>query len=180
MIIKEANGQSPVIANTAKVAQGAALIGGVVLDDDSNVWYGAVLRADHGKIILGKNSNVQDNCVIHSERDVVIGKNVTVGHGVILHGCTVGDGALIGMGATVLDGAVIGEGALVGAGALVTAGTVVPPKSLVLGSPAKVRRELTPEELGANLKNARDYVAAAKEQLGGTGLSFQPPPVCRT
>ncbi|MDR1408824.1 MAG: gamma carbonic anhydrase family protein [Oscillospiraceae bacterium] len=167
MIIKPVGDKQPQIAATAKIAETAALIGDVILEDGANIWYGAVLRGDIGRIVIGKNSNVQENASLHTETGgaIVLGENVTVGHGAILHGCTVGDGALIGMGAIVLDGAEIGVGALVGAGALVTGGTVVPPGTLCLGSPARVRRERTGDELAASLDNAQEYVHAAQEQL---------------
>lgn len=123
---------------TAWVAPGAFIRGDVTLDEKVSVWYNAVLRADQEKITIGKNSNIQDNAVIHGDHgnDVTVGENVTVGHGAILHGCTVEDNALIGMGSVVLDHAVIGAGSIVGAGAVVSSGTIVPPKSLVVGIPA--------------------------------------------
>jgi carbonic anhydrase/acetyltransferase-like protein (isoleucine patch superfamily) len=167
MIIKQAQGKQPQLARGARVAENAVLVGDVTLEDGANIWYGAVLRGDIGRIVVGEGSNVQENACIHTEDggECILGKNVTVGHGAILHGCTVCDGALIGMGAVILDGAVVGEGALVGAGALVTGGTVIPPGTLCLGSPAKPRRELTDEERAASLKNAVDYVDFAKKQL---------------
>ena len=112
------------------------------------------------KITIGKNSNIQDNAVIHGDHgnDVTVGENVTVGHGAILHGCTVEDNALIGMGSVVLDHAVIGAGSIVGAGAVVSSGTIVPPKSLVVGIPAKVKKTLTDEESAGNLENVEEYL----------------------
>ena len=140
---------------TAWVAPGAFLRGDVTLGEKVSVWYNAVLRADQEKIIIGKNSNIQDNAVLHGDpgNDIVVGENVTVGHGAILHGCTVEDNALIGMGSVVLDHAVIGAGSIVGAGAVVASGTIVPPKSLVVGIPAKVKKTLTDEESAGNLEN---------------------------
>ena len=145
---------------TAWVAPGAFLRGDVTLDEKVSVWYNAVLRADQEKITIGKNSNIQDNAVIHGDHgnDVTVGENVTVGHGAILHGCTVEDNALIGMGSVVLDHAVIGAGSIVGAGAVVSSGTIVPPKSLVVGIPAKVKKTLTDEESAGNLENVEEYL----------------------
>ena len=145
----------------AYIAPGAVVVGDVVLGEEVNIWYGAVLRGDSGKITVGQGTNIQDNCVVHEETK--IGAYCTVGHGAILHGCTVGDGCLIGMGAVVLDGAVVGHGSIVGAHALVTQGTILPPHSLVLGSPAKVVKQLPPETEQANIDHAKDYVRLAKE-----------------
>lgn len=144
---------------TAWVAPGAFLRGDVTLGEKVSVWYNAVLRADQEKITIGKNSNIQDNAVIHGDHgnDVTVGENVTVGHGAILHGCTVGDNSLVGMGAIVLNGAVIGRNCLIAAGALVTQGTVVPDNSMVMGSPGKVRRALTEDEIAHNAASAAYY-----------------------
>lgn len=145
---------------SAWVAPGAILRGDVRLGEQVSVWYGAVLRADQETITIGRRSNLQDQCVLHGDRGnhIVVGENVTIGHGAILHGCTVEDNALVGMNAVVLDGAVIGAGSIVGAGAVVSAGTIVPPKSLVLGVPAKVKRSLTEAEVSGNLQNAMSYL----------------------
>ena len=127
------------------------------------------MRGDDNFIEIGENTNVQDNATLHVSEDapLMIGNGVTIGHGAIMHGCTVGDNSLIGMGAIVLDHAVIGKDCLVGAGALVTSGTVVPDGSLILGSPAKVRRQLTPEEIQGNTDNALLYVKHARYLLEG-------------
>ena len=154
--------KKPVTAG-AYVAPGAVVTGDVVLEPDANIWYGAVLRGDLGAIRVGRGSNIQDNCVLHEA--VTIGQNCTVGHGAIVHGCTIGDGCLVGMGAIILNGAVLEEGCLVGAGALVTGKIHAPAGSLVLGSPAKVVRELTPEEKQASLEDARMYIELAQAQL---------------
>lgn len=145
---------------SAWVAPGAVLRGDVTLAEKASVWYGAVLRADQLKITIGKNSNIQDNAVLHGDHgnDVTVGDNVTVGHGAILHGCTVEDNCLIGMGSTVLDHAVIGAGSIVGAGAVVSSGTVVPPRSLVVGIPAKVKKTLSDEDVAGNLENVEEYL----------------------
>lgn len=145
---------------TAWVAPGAFLRGDVTLGERTNIWYNAVLRADQESITVGADSNVQDNCVLHGDagHDVTVGDRVTVGHGAILHGCTVGDDCLIGMNAVVLDHAVIGDGSIVGAGAVVGAGTVVPPRSLVVGVPGKVKRTLTDADIQGSIDNAMIYL----------------------
>ena len=152
---------------TAWVAPGAFLRGDVTLGEKVSVWYNAVLRADQEKITIGKNSNIQDNAVLHGDpgNDIIVGENVTVGHGAILHGCTVEDNALIGMGSVVLDHAVIGAGSIVGAGAVVSSGTIVPPKSLVVGIPAKVKKTLTDEESAGNLENVEEYLGLMAQAM---------------
>lgn len=157
----------PHLSPTARVAENATLIGGVTVESEGNIWFGAVLRADHSPIFIGARSNVQDNCVLHGGEGgpIRVGADVTVGHAAILHSCTVEDGALIGMGSTVMDGAVVGRGSLVAAGALVTKNTVIPPHSLVMGRPAKVLRPLTEEEIAANSVSASDYLPLAAEEL---------------
>lgn len=147
----------------AFVAENATVVGDVTLGKNVSVWYGAVLRGDSGAITVGEGSNIQEHCLLHEK--TVVGRDCTIGHGAIVHGCTLGDRCLIGMGAIVLDGAVLGDDCLVGAGALVTGKTNAPAGSMLLGSPAKVVRELTPEQIAANLASAEHYVALAKEQL---------------
>lgn len=141
------------------IAPGAVVIGSVHLGADTSVWFNAVIRADNDDIHIGQGSNIQDGCVLHVDEGfpLNIGRNVTVGHKVMLHGCTIGDGSLIGMNAVVLNGAVIGKNCLVGAHALVTEGTQVPDGSLVLGSPAKVIRALTADDIEKLDKAARAY-----------------------
>ncbi len=148
----------------AYIAPNATVIGDVSLGKNVSIWYGAVLRGDSGPIIIGDDSNVQDNCVIHEK--TTLGKGCTVGHGAILHGCTIGDHCLVGMGAIVLDGAVLEEDCMVGAGALVTGKTVAPAGSLLLGNPAKVVKQLTAEQLAYIRQDAESYVSLAKKQLG--------------
>ena len=145
------------------VAANATVLGDVTLGRGVNIWYGAVLRADEGALVLGENSNVQDNAVLHCDPggQVVLGKNVTVGHSALVHGCTVGDNTLIGMGATVLNGARIGSDCIVGAGALVTGKMDAPDGSMILGSPAKVVRPLTAEEIESNRISMEEYLEAA-------------------
>ena len=145
------------------IAPNATVVGDVTLHKDVNIWYNAVLRGDSGAIVIGEGTNVQDHCVIHEK--TTIGKHCTIGHSAIVHGCTIGDGTVIGMGAIVLTGAVLGDGCLVGAGALVTGKTVAPAGSMLLGSPAKVVKELTPEQIKTQIHDAQHYVELAKEQF---------------
>ena len=142
------------------LAQTAVVVGDVTLGEHSSVWDHAVLRGDINRIVVGHHSNIQDNAVVHLADDYpcLIGNYVTVGHSAIIHACTIGDEVLVGMGAVVLDGAVIGDQCLIGARALVTGGTQIPPGSLVLGSPAKVVRALTPEERAGLRHWADKYV----------------------
>ncbi len=151
--------KTPDIHPSAFVAPGAVVRGEVHLAENSSVFYNAVLRGDRAPISIGEGTNIQDNCVVHVEYDlpVTVGKNVTVGHGAILHGCTVGDETLIGMGAIVLNGAQIGKGCLIGAGALVTQNAVIPDGCMAVGSPARVKRPLTPEEMDGLRRSAADY-----------------------
>lgn len=151
--------KTPDIHPSAFVAPGAVVRGEVHLAENSSVFYNAVLRGDRAPISIGEGTNIQDNCVIHVEYDlpVTVGKNVTVGHGAILHGCTVGDETLIGMGAIVLNGAQIGKSCLIGAGALVTQNAVIPDGCMAVGFPARVKRPLTPEEMDGLRQSAADY-----------------------
>lgn len=155
------DGSTPSIPATAWVAPTATLVGRVALGARASVFYGAVLRADVDTITVGDDTNLQDNVVVHCDAGVParLGDRISVGHGAILHGCTVEDDSLIGMGATVLNGAVIGAGSLVAAGAVVLEGTIVPPGSLVAGVPGKVRRELTEEEQSGIRENAARYLS---------------------
>ena len=150
---------------TAFVAPGADLIGRVTLAADCSVFFHATLRAEQEEITVGRGTNIQDNAVLHISpgHPLKIGANVTVGHGAILHGCTIGDGSLIGMGAIVLDGAVIGAHCLIGAGALVTGKMNAPDGSLIVGAPAKVVRELTEKEKESLLANAALYYQKSLE-----------------
>ncbi|QEO10590.1 gamma carbonic anhydrase family protein [Protaetiibacter larvae] len=161
-------GAEPRIDATAWVAPTATIIGDAVLHPESSVFYGAVVRADRDAIVLGAGSNLQDNVVVHGDpgSPAVIGSGVSVGHGAVVHGCTIGDDCLIGMNATVLNGAIVGSGSLVAAGALVLEGTVIPPRSLVAGVPAKVRRELSDDEVGGIRRNAETYRTLAAQHRG--------------
>lgn len=161
---------SPVVPDTAWVAPDATLVGRVHLAEGASVFYGAVLRADNEPITIGPRSNVQDNCVFHVDpgSPVTLGEGVSVGHGAVVHGATIGDHVLVGMNATVMNGAVIGDEVLVAAGALVTEGMQVPPRTLVAGVPAKVRRELTDGEVERLHRNAAVYEQHRELHRGGT------------
>lgn len=141
------------------IADNATVIGDVTIGTGSSVWFGAVIRADVAQIRIGEHSNIQDGCLLHVAEDLPLqmGDHVTVGHGAILHGCTIEDGVLIGMGAIVLDGAVIGAGSIVGAGALIPERKVIPPRSLVVGVPGKVAREVPLEEAAHLIEHAKLY-----------------------
>ena len=162
----------PQVADGAWIAPNATLAGSVVVAEGASVWYGAVLRADNEPITIGPRSNVQDNCVFHVDKGkpVTLGEGVSVGHGAVVHGATIGDFVLVGMSATIMNGAVIGDEVLVAAGALVTEGMVVPPRSLVAGVPAKVRRELTDAEVAKLHTNAQIYEGHRELHRGGSVL----------
>lgn len=171
MICKPFNGKKPKIHPSARIAENAVLIGDVTVGADVSIWYGAAVRGDTAPIVLGDGCNVQDNCVIHGSEGypVSVGKNVTVGHGAIIHGCTIADDCLIGMGATVLNGANIGSFSVVGACALVTERKEIAPYSLVVGVPAKVVKTYEGEDaekVKANIEdNAAVYRAEGAAQL---------------
>jgi len=142
------------------IAPNAVVVGRVILKKNASVWFGAVVRGDNDPIVVGANSNVQDNSVLHTDvgQPLTIGDNVTIGHKVMLHGCTIGDGSLIGIGAIVLNGARIGRGCLIGAGTLITEGKEIPDYSLVMGAPGKVIRTITPEQASGLVAGAMHYV----------------------
>lgn len=158
---------APKISKTCFIAPSADVIGDVSIGEKSSVWHGAVLRGDVNKIEIGSFTNIQDRCIVHvaEKYPTIIGNNVTIGHGAIVHGCTIKDGAFIGMGAIVLDGAVIGEGALIGAGALVTEGKEIPANSLAIGVPAKVVRRLTEDYTKMIEDRAVEYAELAQEYM---------------
>ncbi len=141
------------------VAPTAAIIGRVVLHRHVSVWFGAVLRGDNELIVIGEGSNVQDNCVLHTDPGfpLTVGRGVVVGHSVILHGCTIGDNVLVGMGATIMNGVNVGKNSIIGAGALIPEGKEIPPNSLVVGMPGRVMRELSEEEVAALAEGAGHY-----------------------
>jgi len=161
--------RTPHLHETAWVADNATVIGNVRLEADASVWYGVVIRGDNELITIGQGSNVQDGSVLHTDHGfpLTVGQGVTVGHQVTLHGCTIGDGSLIGIQAVVLNGARIGRNCLVGAGALVTEGKEFPDNSLIMGSPAKVVRELSPEQAQRLRRSAENYVANARRHRDG-------------
>ena len=159
--------RAPEVDADAWIAPTAVLIGEVSVSAHASVWYGAVLRADNAAITIGSGSNLQDNVSLHVDpmAPLTIGERVSVGHNAVLHGCTIEDDVLVGMSATIMNGAVIGTGSLIAAGALVTQGTVVPPRSLVAGVPARVRRALTDEEARSVGENATVYLEKTREHL---------------
>jgi len=160
---------APRVAEGAWVADSAQVMGNVELGQDSSVWFGAVVRGDTDVIRIGRGTNIQDGSVLHADagKPLTIGEDVTVGHMVMLHGCTVGDGSLIGIGAIVLNGAKIGRGCIVGAGALVTEGKEFPDGSMIIGSPAKAVRELTSEQQQGLRASAQHYVDNAAQFRSG-------------
>ncbi|MBE82329.1 MAG: gamma carbonic anhydrase family protein [Gemmatimonadetes bacterium] len=167
MELIEFEGSLPALSESAFVAKGAILIGKVTVGDRASVWFNAVLRGDNEPITVGDASNVQDGCVLHTDPEYPcrVGEFVTVGHNVVLHGCTVEDGATIGMGATVLNGATVCAGALVAANALVLEGFEVPPGTLAAGVPAKVRRELNESDVARFRENAEGYVKRSRAYM---------------
>ncbi|RFO95447.1 gamma carbonic anhydrase family protein [Rhodoferax lacus] len=169
MAVYELDQVAPRVAASAWIADSAQVMGNVELGEDVSIWFGTVVRGDTETITVGRGSNIQDGSVLHADagKPLVIGENVTVGHKVMLHGCTVGDGSLIGIGAIVLNGAKIGRGCLVGAGALVTEGKEFPDGSMIIGSPAKAVRQLTPEQQQGLLNSAQHYIANAARFRSG-------------
>ncbi len=163
MALYELDGMAPQVAASAWVADNAQVIGNVVLHEDSSVWFGATLRGDTETITVGRGSNIQDGSVLHADIGfpMTMGENVTVGHQVMLHGCTIGDGSLIGIGAVVLNGAKIGKHCLVGAGSLVTEGKEFPDGSMILGSPARAVKLLTAEQIEGLRVSAKHYTENA-------------------
>jgi carbonic anhydrase/acetyltransferase-like protein (isoleucine patch superfamily) len=167
-VIRTYQGIKPTIPASCFVEDTAVVIGDVVMGEDCSVWFNAVIRGDVHYIRIGDRTNVQDLCMLHVTHDthpLIIGNEVTVGHHVVLHGCTIKDRVLVGMGAIVMDSAVIGEDSVVGAGALVTEGMIVPPKSVILGSPGRVRRSVTEAELAWIKESAGNYVKYARTYM---------------
>ncbi|HUJ14426.1 MAG TPA: gamma carbonic anhydrase family protein, partial [Thermoanaerobaculia bacterium] len=168
MIVRAYEGKEPRIGARVFIAENAAVIGDVELGDDCSIWYATTIRGDVNSIRIGARTNIQDNCALHvtvRTHPLKIAEEVTIGHGVVAHGCTIERRALIGMGSRVLDGAAIGELALVGAGALVPEGMHVPPRTLVLGVPARVKRPLTDEEIARLEQSWKNYVGYKNEYL---------------
>lgn len=169
MAVYELDGVAPQISDSAWVADSAQVMGDVVVGADASVWFGTVVRGDTATIHIGEGTNVQDASVLHADlgMPLTIGKHVTVGHQVMLHGCTIGDESLIGIGAIVLNGAKIGKNCLVGAGALVTEGKEFPDGSMIIGSPARVVKQLTPEQMQGLRKSAQHYIDNARRFKAG-------------
>lgn len=169
MTIYQLDEHTPQVHPTAFVADSAQVVGRVTLGEGSSVWFNTVIRADNEPMTIGAGSNIQDGSVLHSDTGfpLRVGERVTVGHQVVLHGCTVGDESLIGIGAVVLNGAKIGKHCLVGAGSLVTEGKEFPDGSMILGSPAKVVRQLTPEQIDGLRRSAQHYIANAQRFQAG-------------
>lgn len=155
--------KTPTLENNVYIAPGAVVRGNVILGENASVWFNAVVRAEAGSAIIGKNTNIQDNCVLHVDHgaDICIGSQVTIGHGAIVHGCTIGSNTLIGMGAIILNHAIVGENCIIGAGALITQNTIIPDNSLVIGNPGKVVRTVTVSEKENIRQNADYYVKEA-------------------
>ena len=164
-MIKEFDGFKPKIDESVFIAESADIIGDVVINKNSSVWYNVVIRGDEQPIRVGENTNIQDGCVVHTGWDIPteIGNNVTIGHKALIHGCKIGDNTLIGMGSIVLDNAEVGDYVLLGAGSLVPPGKKIPSGVLAMGSPAKVIRELTDAEKESIRKSAIDYIESGKK-----------------
>jgi len=147
------------------VAGNATVIGNVTVGKHVGIWFGAVIRADKDRIVIGDRSNIQDNCVVHTSKGfpVIIGNDVSVGHGAILHGCTIGSRVLVGMGAIIINGAKIGEGSIIGAGAVITEGKIIPANSVVIGVPGRIVRQTDQDQQQHILNNAVSYVELARE-----------------
>ena len=157
----------PQLDQASWTAPGAVVVGDVLMGAGASVWYGAVVRADEERIEIGVGSNVQDNCVVHADPGfpTIIGAGVTIGHNATVHGAVVGDGVLVGMGSVLLNGCTIGAGSIIGAGSVVPENFVVPEHSLVLGLPARIKRELTDDEVARSLKSAHNYQRRAERHL---------------
>jgi carbonic anhydrase/acetyltransferase-like protein (isoleucine patch superfamily) len=147
------------------VAENATVVGDVTVGKEVGCWFGAVIRADRDRIVIGDRSNIQDNCVVHTSRGfpVTLGNDVSVGHGAILHGCIIGNQVLIGMGAIILNGANVGEGSIIGAGTVITEGKDIPPHSVVVGVPGRIISQTDPDQQRHILNNAASYVELARE-----------------
>ena len=173
-MIRSFQGVSPQIDETVFIAETAVIIGDVVIGSKSSIWYNCVVRGDVNFIRIGARSNIQDLSMLHVTHrkhaddpgaPLVIGDNVTVGHSVTLHGCTIGNGAFIGMQAIVMDKVIVGEGALIGARSLVTEGTIIPPHTLWVGAPAKYKRDLTPDEIAWLQRSAGNYEKYSRQYM---------------
>jgi len=165
MYIEKYRNHIPKIAPSAKILRNAVIAGNVTIEANVNIWFNASIRGDMAPIYIGENTNIQDNAVVHTNTDLptTIGKNVTVGHGAIIHACTVEDDCLIGMGSIILDGATIGKGTLIGAGAVIPPNKKIPAGVLVVGNPMRIIRELAEDELEANKDNKNHYIQLMSE-----------------
>ena len=164
-MVKEFKNKKTEIHQNTYISETSVIIGDVILKENSNVWFGAVLRGDMERIVIGKNTNIQENSVIHTDEDyeVIIGDGCTIGHGAIIHGCTIGNNVLVGMGSIILNGAKIGNNTIIGAGSLITSNKVFEDNVLILGNPAKVVRKLTEEEIENNRKSCLNYIKLSNE-----------------
>ncbi len=164
---------TPEIHNTCYISENATIIGRVTLKKNVSIWYGTVIRGDENCITVGENTNIQDNCTVHIGYSLptIIGENITIGHGATIHGCTIKNNVLVGMGAIILDGAVINENVIIGAGSLVPPGKVIPSNSLVMGSPAKVVRQLTEKDIVSIKESALDYINTANDHKNCKDIS---------
>ena len=164
MILKEFKGKTPKVSEKAYIADNAALTGDIEIADDANIWFGVTMRGDMSSIRVGKNTNIQDNAVVHVDTNTptTIGDNVTIGHLCLIHGCTIKDSVLVGMTSTIMNNAVINKNTIIGAGSLVTEGKEFPEGVLLMGRPAKVVRELTEAEIAGLQKSADGYVEKSK------------------
>ena len=171
MILKAYEGKTPQLHPTARVAENATIVGNVTLEEDVNVWYNAVIRAEADSITVGAGTNVQDGVIIHCDEGMPakIGKNVTIGHGAIVHSCTVGDNCMIGMGAILLSGCVIGDGAVVGGGAVVSGSTTVPAGTMAVGLPAKPGKPVSPDMRDYMARDVAEYIETARKELPAVG-----------
>lgn len=169
MTLYQLDGIAPKVDASSWIAPSAQVMGDCVIAPRGSVWFGAVLRGDNERITVGAGSNVQENCVLHTDMGfpLVIGENCTIGHSAILHGCTIGDTSLIGMGAVILNGAVIGRDCLIGAGAMITEGKIIPDGSLVVGSPGRVVRDLDQDAIAKLAASATHYQQAADRFKAG-------------
>lgn len=163
--------KEPQIHNNSFIAPGAVVLGDVTISENCSIWYNTTIRANRASITVGTGSNIQDNAVVHVDEGypVRIGEYVTIGHGAIIHGCSIGNDSLIGMGAILLNGAQIGKNCIIGAGALVTQNMIIPDNSMVIGSPAKVIRQITPDEVASNRRNAKVYIQESGSLLSAGG-----------
>ena len=166
-MIKEFNNKKPMIDKSCYISDSVDIIGDVVIEKNVNIWFGTRIRGDMNKIYIGENSNIQENSVVHvdSHCETNIGKNVTIGHGAIIHGCIISENVLVGMGSIILNGAKIGKNTIIGAGSLVPQGKEYEEGVLILGSPAKVIRKLTEDEIKGIERSANNYVELSKKYL---------------